>query len=57
MQDTTTRELLADVLERLNSNPDQWTTRDTERLTRLRAAAEWEESIEKVVAARSGARA
>ncbi|MFJ4745432.1 hypothetical protein [Streptomyces sp. NPDC088775] len=57
MQDTTTRELLADVLERLSSNPAEWSTRDTETLSRLRAAAEWEESIEKVAAFGSGGRA
>ncbi|MFJ7416580.1 hypothetical protein ACIQWZ_38150 [Streptomyces sp. NPDC098077] len=57
MQDTTTRELLAEVLERLSSNPAEWSTRDTETLSRLRAAAEWEESIEKIAAFGSGARA
>ncbi|GGZ84076.1 hypothetical protein [Streptomyces rubiginosohelvolus] len=53
----TTRQLLSDLLERLSSNPDEWTTRDTETLTRLRAAAEWEEASEKVAAVRMGAAA
>lgn len=51
----TTRELLAHVLERVSSRPEEWTVRDTETITRLRAAAEWEEASEKVAAARAGA--
>ncbi|MGW0999237.1 hypothetical protein ACWD5V_39420 [Streptomyces sp. NPDC002523] len=47
----TTRQLLADVLERVSSNPAEWSARDTETISRLRAAAEWEEASEKVVAA------
>lgn len=35
----TTRQLLADVLERVSSDPAEWTDRDTETITRLRAAA------------------
>lgn len=47
----TTRQLLANVLERVSSNPDEWTDRETETITRLRAAAEWEEASEKLGAA------
>ncbi|WP_435059533.1 hypothetical protein [Streptomyces sp. bgisy060] len=50
----TTRQLLTDVLERVSSNPAEWTARDTETIARLRAAAEWEEASEKVVTARNG---
>ncbi|SEE59199.1 hypothetical protein SAMN04490357_7685 [Streptomyces misionensis] len=50
----TTRQLLADVLERVSSNPDEWSVRDTETISRLRAAAEWEEASEKVATARTG---
>ncbi|MDX2974019.1 MULTISPECIES: hypothetical protein [Actinomycetes] len=53
----TTRQLLADVLERVSSNPAEWTDRDTETITRLRAAAEWEVASEKVATARIGATA
>jgi hypothetical protein len=44
----TTRDLLADILHRVSSNPEEWTLRDTETISRLRAAAEWEEAAEKV---------
>lgn len=50
----TTRELLADVLERVSSDPADWSDADTETITRLRAAAEWEEASEKVATARAG---
>ncbi|MGW8730581.1 hypothetical protein ACWGNF_31645 [Streptomyces sp. NPDC055808] len=53
----TTRQLLAEVLERVSSNPAEWSTRDTETITRLRAAAEWEEASEKAAAFRIGASA
>ncbi|MGW1226622.1 hypothetical protein [Streptomyces sp. NPDC002530] len=53
----TTRKLLTETLKRLNSNPEEWTSSDTETLSRLRAAAEWEEAAERVVAARNGVRA
>ncbi|MEU8434531.1 MULTISPECIES: hypothetical protein [unclassified Streptomyces] len=49
----TTRELLAHVLERVSSRPEEWTVRDTQTITRLRAAAEWEEASEKVAAVRT----
>ncbi|MFJ4343215.1 hypothetical protein [Streptomyces sp. NPDC088915] len=50
----TTRELLEHVLERVSSNPDEWSDRDTETITRLRTAAEWEESAEQVASVRTG---
>ncbi|MFB8314720.1 hypothetical protein ACFC5T_40380 [Streptomyces sp. NPDC055961] len=46
MADTSTRDLLARVLDRIGSDPASWTDRDTETITRLRAAAEWEAGIE-----------
>ncbi|GGY71026.1 hypothetical protein GCM10010363_60180 [Streptomyces omiyaensis] len=46
MADTSTRELLARVLDRIGSDPESWTDRDTETIIRLRAAAEWEAAVE-----------
>jgi hypothetical protein len=51
---TETRELLADVLERVSSNPAEWSDADTQTIARLRTAAEWEAASEKVVTARAG---
>lgn len=50
----TTRQLLAEVLKRVSSNPDEWTPQATETIGRLSRAAEWEEAAEKVAAARAG---
>ncbi|MEU2076632.1 hypothetical protein [Streptomyces sp. NPDC013489] len=52
----TTRELLTEVLQRVSSNPDEWSSRDTETIVRLRAAAEWEEAAESVAAAQTAGR-
>lgn len=49
----TTRQLLNEVLERVSSDPDDWSDRDTETLSRLQAAAEWEESSERIAAHRN----
>ncbi|MFF3843429.1 hypothetical protein [Streptomyces sp. NPDC001930] len=46
MADTSTRDLLAQVLERVSANPDEWTDKDTRTIGHLRAAAEWEAGIE-----------
>ncbi|MFY0516097.1 hypothetical protein ACOMD4_37785 [Streptomyces anulatus] len=54
MADTTTRQLLAHVLDRVTTNPDEWSVQDTNTITRLRAAAEYEESAEKVISVRNG---
>ncbi|WP_415962007.1 hypothetical protein [Streptomyces sp. 021-4] len=56
MADTnpTTRQLLARVLNRVTTNPDEWSVQDTETISRLRLAAEYEEAAEKVASVRSG---
>ncbi|MYX18433.1 hypothetical protein GTY67_34355 [Streptomyces sp. SID8374] len=56
MADTapTTRQLLAQVLEKVTTNPDEWSVKDTETISRLSRAAEYEEAAEKVASVRTG---
>ncbi|MFF9638761.1 hypothetical protein ACF1D2_29805 [Streptomyces bacillaris] len=50
----TTRQLLATVLNRVTTDPDEWSLQDTETISRLSRAAEYEAAAEKAAAVRSG---
>ncbi|MBD2829936.1 hypothetical protein ID875_21480 [Streptomyces globisporus] len=54
MADTSARKLLSDVLEKVTTDPQEWSGRDTEKIACLRRAAEYEEAAEKVADCRNG---